>query len=307
MQISENIEGVFSLLIYNDKLIVSDADEEFLYKIADLKSDKILSRIIKRGNGPCEFQLPTSIQKIPGHPDMLGLTNRKFFDFSWSKFNDLNLEINCISKTKRFNYNFQNFILVNPKDSLFIGYGLFNDRFVVSNKEGEILYSFSDYPFRDQFPEVHFNFLAMAYQGDIRPHPNSSKFVFTNWNSANMEIHEVGIHQSTPIMEYKFWPPKFTFKKDNPQVISVDFEKDNEFGFLSTAVNEKQIFTLYSGKAGKEASRGNRVFVFDWEGLPIKSLKLDQEVKYIAVDETGDFLYAYAENGKPQILRFSLR
>jgi hypothetical protein len=307
MRLSEEVFGSTSLLVYKNYLLISDSDEEYLYKIADVKGDTILAGIIKKGNGPCEFQLPTSIQVIDSEKNLLGLVNKRTFTFYWAHMEDESFEISCLDNSSRQNFNFQDFRLLSPVDSLFIGYGLFENRFLVFDKRAQIRYLFSDYPFRKEFSEVHHNYLAMAFQGGMVVHPSSLKFAFFTRNSANIDFFTLTKDSVILKKEYKFWPPKFTFEKDNPQMISVDFEKDNEVCFISTTSNSNHIFTLYSGKSGKDAYQGNRVFVFDWEGLPVKSLKLDQDVKYIAVDETGDFLYAYAENEKPQILRFRLK
>lgn len=88
------------------------------------------------------------------------------------------------------------------------------------------------------------------------------------------------------------------------------FDAENRMGYWDIDVTEEYIYTLYSGRERTDPnqSTGNKVFVFDWEGNPIKQLNLDVEVSRIAVDQNNETLYAVAndDNNEALIVSFSL-
>ena len=71
-------------------------------------------------------------------------------------------------------------------------------------------------------------------------------------------------------------------------------------GFTHLCTTSQHVYALYSGKyikdyPGPDVAFGDQVFVFDWEGNPVVSYRLDREVVTIFVDEAGEKLYAGTE------------
>lgn len=67
-----------------------------------------------------------------------------------------------------------------------------------------------------------------------------------------------------------------------------------QFAFLKGASSNNFLYLLFSGKSEDEENYrfGNRIFVFDWNGLPIKELILDRLVSGFCVDDKTHELYA---------------
>jgi hypothetical protein len=80
--------------------------------------------------------------------------------------------------------------------------------------------------------------------------------------------------------------------------------------FIGLSISDKYIYALYSLK-DKDASvqdkfRGNTIFVFDWEGKPIKKFVMDCDVKAIEVSDDEKRIYAIFDNPDPEIIYFEL-
>jgi hypothetical protein len=146
----------------------------------------------------------------------------------------------------------------------------------------------------------------MVFQGDIVVHPAGQKFVSTTRASANIEIYSLNKDKPELLKAYHFWPPEFYTDNDVPGTFSANFTRENRYGFLSTSVNEQFIYMLFSGKQGKSVYESSKVLVFDWQGNPHKMYILDREVNQIAIDPFDNYLYAYAEELVPLILRYSI-
>jgi hypothetical protein len=307
LESSKFISGANSIFLNDNLLIVSNPDSEYLFKIIQTEIDSVIGSFARIGEGPCEFQFPSSIQTISGTRGFLGLVNRKKFTFSLLSIDSiLSWSQPCIYTTRNFNTAYQRLVLLNENDSLFVGIGLFPRRYALSKINGDTLFTFGEYPFREKFVSQRYEDLAMVFQGDIAVHPKEKKFVFATRASANIEIYEVKGDKPAFVKAYYFWPPDFNVERDNPNSFSANFTRDNKFGFLSTSVNEKYIYLLYSGKSGRTAYESSTILVFDWQGKPHIMYNLDREVNHIAVDPFNKEIYAYAEEDTPLLLKYKL-
>jgi hypothetical protein len=78
---SDEVTRAFDLLILENHLIVTDPDQEFHFKVFDIESQKLIGKFGKIGEGPCEIQFPSSVQRIMGEKQKIGINNRKSFSY----------------------------------------------------------------------------------------------------------------------------------------------------------------------------------------------------------------------------------
>jgi len=306
MASSADISGASSIYFIDKYLIISNPDAQHLFKVIQTDIDSVVAQFAKIGEGPCEFQFPSSLQNINSNK-YLGIVNRKRFTFSVLSVDSILVNTApCLFTSRAFNIAYQRLAFMNRTDSLFVGIGLFPRRYALSNIKGDTLYTFGEYPFSEKFINQRYEDLAMVFQGDIVVHPAGHKFISTTRASANIEIYSLNEIKPELLIAYHFWPPEFYTDNDVPGTFSANFAKDNRYGFLSTSVNEEYIYMLFSGKQGKSVYESNKVLVFDWQGNPHKMYILDKEVNHIAVDPLNNYLYAYAEERVPLILKYSI-
>ncbi|MBA7556081.1 hypothetical protein ES705_48779 [subsurface metagenome] len=65
--------------------------------------------------------------------------------------------------------------------------------------------------------------------------------------------------------------------------------------FVSGTVSDNYIYILYSGCLRDEEnwSYGQSIYIYDWEGNPVKKIILDRSVYTIGVSEDDSRLYSY--------------
>ena len=72
---------------------------------------------------------------------------------------------------------------------------------------------------------------------------------------------------------------------------------DCRFAFVSGAVTDKYLYLVYSGElevegAGNLNSTGRKIYVYDWEGNPVRKITLPAAVSTIAISPDDSYLYA---------------
>ena len=74
--------------------------------------------------------------------------------------------------------------------------------------------------------------------------------------------------------------------EDGGQLFSTRPTKESIHGFIEVCATPKYLYALYSaGKIYEVQRESKTVFVFDWDGNPVKELLLDMDVFHIAVNE----------------------
>jgi hypothetical protein len=73
---------------------------------------------------------------------------------------------------------------------------------------------------------------------------------------------------------------------------------NNKVGIMSITSSDKYIYALYNEKMLKSGELGgpislscNKILVYDWDGNPVKNLKVDKKLSSISFNETQQTLY----------------
>jgi len=71
---------------------------------------------------------------------------------------------------------------------------------------------------------------------------------------------------------------------------------NNKFCTNSITSDDKYIYALYIGQTGEEREKSkdspcNKILVYDWDGNPVKMLKVDKEIRHISANEKQQTLY----------------
>lgn len=282
-------------------LIVEDSDKNKHFRIVDLRNMSV-KLVGTMGNGPGELTFPTSIQKIP-RSNSLGLFIRPKFIFAQISLNDLiNDRLDYFDSNNRFDINHQKLIKVN--DSVFVGIGLFNKRYALSDGMHKLINTQNDYPFATELKYQPLEVIGMAYQGDIDVKPDGTKIIISSEYSINLQISKIDGYTIIPEKTIDLTFPQFKAGEGN--VISTTMSKDNIRGFLDVSVTNNLIFLLYSGKAQSNSVGSAIVYVFSWNGDPKYKFLLDREVVCIAASSDEKYLYAVEYGKEPFVTVFDL-
>lgn len=141
---------------------------------------------------------------------------------------------------------------------------------------------------------VPFGSWKHAQEGFLFLQPRGEKIVLASRFSDRIEIFDLATNTSKLIKG----PENFDFAFEPFQAggmdVSVRTDK-TRFAFTNGAVTDQFIYLLYSGRQHEaEMPNDNKtIYVYTWEGKPVKRLKLDRPVMSFTVSDDDTVLYAY--------------
>lgn len=139
--------------------------------------------------------------------------------------------------------------------------------------------------------------LGTAFIGTLQKRPRHEEYVFSAQNSRYVMIFTLKDNVPENIRLLYDAVPKFTMAADG---FNIKLSPDALSGFYVQATTDYIYLTPRNHrKIDAKALEGHpafattfETFVFDWNGEPVKRILLDKPVKYITVDNRGDYLYA---------------
>lgn len=153
---------------------------------------------------------------------------------------------------------------------------------------------------------------ATIYMGMLAKHPTESKFLYTTRNSGKYAFIftvDTVSHSVTDRVSLLDEYPVYEVRPDGLNAVA----KPDSPRPVRCAVSKDYIYMLYVGGTFERPEAGGTysdlVRVYDWEGNPIRSFRLDQLVDGLYTDADGHYLYGIAtdkESFEPRLLRYRL-
>ena len=313
MPIKENLLGhPMELINIDSLLIIVEFGSDTWLNIISSKTGRQINTCLTLGKGPTDVQYLKQISVY---------NNTKFFDIYDSQTRKLHTyyidsilndrEITPI-KTSSFEFAANKFFDILKYKSNFISTGIIWDgKYAILDSAGNTVNVCSNYPADPKHPHVDYDILGMAYQGTLKTKPNGKRMVWAGYSSDMFEIYEIEDHQLNIIKNYCYDLPIYEEERGGMGGFSASPLSNSKRAFNDMDVTEKYIYTLYSGRSREEcdietAIKGNTILIFDWDGNPIKNLKLDRLINRFTVSSDNKFIYAIAETPYPVIVKYPI-
>lgn len=288
-------------MIYSDSLLFinESPDPEYCMKIVDLRT-KTIRNFAKKGKGPTEIQAQACGFSVDYLNRKLYVTDRKYYYVYSIDSLLINRDIPL--------YSFP----LKPKEATFLKTTYCNNYIVGS----AIANRFALYNIETKVCTGKFQYTIgpMVEQASFYSHPSKNIVAWFQSNSATMGLLQIK-NDTITMIEHSWWKSK-NKEFSNGKVRGSTSSKDEKNGFITAAVSEEFVYSLYSGKNFDHRSIekltrayfSQYVYVLDWEGKPVKRYKLDQEVRSIAIDARNNMLYgASHEGGEPHLVTYQLK
>ena len=68
-------------------------------------------------------------------------------------------------------------------------------------------------------------------------------------------------------------------------------DKNSSIGYIDITSCDQYVYALHSDKTIQNAYSSNIIYVFDWDGNPVRKYNLPKDAYYITVDNNGKHLY----------------
>jgi hypothetical protein len=176
-----------------------------------------------------------------------------------------------------------------------LGVGDVNSKHKISRISTDTIENFGTFFKFDK--DVPFSAFKDAYLSYIYKHPTKNKVVLPYRYTDLIEIFDLDMNKSIAISG----PEQFDVEW---QVMTFDSGSvmrktpNTRKAFLSASVTNQYIYALFSGHSRVEEhwSDGKYIYVYDWNGTPIKKIVLDRYVSTLAISSDNKTLYSFDEN-----------
>ena len=169
---------------------------------------------------------------------------------------------------------------------------------------GDSTLSYYPYPFPETEKEMSNAQKSMMCVGRICKHPSKNKILNTYQGGTYACILDVDGKNIKEVKHIYNIPPQYVPDKDGANSHP---KKSNKLGFSEIAVTEKYIYLkkydFCLGDISKDDINNgyplwfdNKIYVFDWEGNPVKKYNLDKYISSFVVDSNDKFIYAQTTN-----------
>lgn len=277
------------------KLFLSDSslyiwangsEEGYFFYVYDMKSKTQLGKYFTPGNGHGQLFSPFSGGVRKGMMWLYDLNLDKIVTVSPSKETDRLEEY----RIPQFYYSLQL-----ADSSLLWGAGADHSRYklqqidMLTGKETKELGTFGHIP-----ANIPFYSWKNAYESFLFIKPSGGKAALAARLTDLVEIFDLANGKSRQIHGPEHFPPAFrpiqSYGKDLAERIS-----QTRFAFVNGAVTEQYIYLLYSGNhhESRYLDQGMYIFVYDWQGNPIKRLTCDRYIKSFTVSDDDKTIYAF--------------
>lgn len=301
---------VYDLFLSGSNLIFYDVDNENFFSLLDLRTNTIVAKFGRNGQGPNEIiGMPSSITLLDDSTFCFySVSKRSLFNVNFSNINKPEVRQNNI-----FHPDVVSLKVLPENKEKSVAIGLFDKgRYLVLDSTGNELLYYYDYPGINANLKMNNAQKAMAFQGNFERRPTGGRFVFAATSSEIIEI--LCIDKDGRLKKQFEWHGdlgKYTTSGDGKSSVSAAISRDSKIAFINTCVSKNYIYLLYSGKKMNSdifsAFKGNTVYVIDWDGNPVKRYDLDIEVTCITVSDDDLTMYAIAELDATSLVKFNLK
>lgn len=293
---------MFNMTVMDSLIIVNEfLDREYTYKLIDLR-DGTIRKFGKKGDGPNELLSDAFFFSYDRNSRHLYLTDNIYYYVYALE----DLESGRDVPLHRFK--------IDQEDRQFMGSKVFSNGKIVG---GTYQNRFSAYDIEEGFfvDTVEYEggaSQALAQQATFLNHPSENKVVY--YMTRQEEFGIVAVQEDRLIPKVFSWNKIRHEVAEGSSTLTFIPNREGKYEFASATASNSYIYLLYTGKqvednsreAHVEAALSDEVFVVDWNGNPVKRLKLNAKIRSIAVDANDQNLYAASYEENPQLIMFKL-
>jgi len=292
--IFENIcefkEGIAGTLTLFDSTIIilneQPGAKRSLYNYS-LKSGILSKGYLSKGSGPGEAMGPIMIGVNDNNLWVQDFMLKKIFTIDKRKV------INIITPVSFNEYPIENqCYMIGFKDSLhYFGVGLINSEFKVQEIElttGKVI---NEYGKIDETPRnISTQLFKSVYESFIFVKPTGDKIVLPYRFLDAIEIYDTKTRTSVAIHGPEGYDVEYNSMGDR----MIKTEK-TRIAFVHGTVTNEYIYLSYSGRKrySSDYYYGNCIYVYDWDGNPVRRIVLNRYIQGLVVSEDNKSLYAF--------------
>lgn len=293
----------YQLEVVDSLLFIMDAVDDLQIAIYDIKNNRLVSRVIKAGQGPGEILLPITMD-ISLDNSCLNILQRQ--NGVYCEYNIVDLMNNTISPVNKLNFERADGVV--EVDDAVLASGLYEKgMFSVWSKSGELLNTINTYPdyiqsIENPMDQYRLNQGYMAYNDEFKV------VIFAGSFTGDITFYNFSDNDLTEFETYNFGNERLKKKIEGTGDISISREDIIHcYGINSTA---DYFYVLYSGETMANSQNATKSFVikYDAKGELIDCYQTDMRLLSICVSKENNKLYgvALSEDLDYVIVQFNL-
>jgi hypothetical protein len=279
-------------------LVVLDSKQyDYLVQIINIETNEI-QKLVKKGQGTNECISAWNISIVED--------NIWIYDFSLNKMlllrqnpDDTFFEAEEIKIKERC------LRCVAINDSLFVGTTCTKERLAYFNRQGDLVKRMAG--FSTKADKIEMASPNIVFQTELITSSNGDYIALPNKFIDKLEIYSVAGEKVCNIKGPDNFDPKV-------KVVDVGIGKrfplyPRYFTYLDVNVWNNELWTLYSGwelQMDSPNKYAKNIYCFTWEGIPIRKIKLDNDVLSFAIDNRRKKLYALIHSPKIGIIEYDI-
>lgn len=286
--------------VKGDIVYISDFRGDSLLWCYNVSKQDVEGKMIPRGEGPGEFLSP--IQFILSD-SMIFVHNRWHFTAQNYSFNSSNKTLTPLGSLVHFPTDIDMVYLLS--DDNYVASGRFSDcRFVILNKNGNVISKCGNYPDYNQeekdipnFPKFMFHQSIFGFHKKKKRLTTITSHVLELWDYNNDSLL---LQKRLLLSPYGY---QYNIGDESASAVAND---DVETGVKRIYTTENYIYVLYDPNTtkmyyDKEAHLNDEIWIFDWEGMPIRKIEIDDKLICFCVDEIKGKIYCIMNAPDPSI------
>ena len=303
---SSIIGNPIEMVKYDDLLLINDYQGDSLIWVFNVSKNEMVNKWVSRGNGPDEFLPPIhmvlidSVLAIQGRPTF---TSRKY------QINLSSLTLEGVTPLIHFSTGADMIDRFYPlKESIYIASGIFDEkRYAIVNPDGKIVQYFGNYP----------NYMAGENQIpiQIRFFIHQPEFTYNSQRAkiagvSNYILDIINFSENQPNVEKQILLSSYTYSFVDNRLRKADYLST---GALYTCSTHEYIFIVYDPNIEDDRNRSKKeranpqIWIFDWNGNPVKKILPDLWVDCIYVENDNQTVYCITDFPEPTLATFTIK
>ena len=295
--LAEYKEGIAANILVHDSLLIihnRDKSGKYFFHNYSLTQNKFSKGYLKRGKGPGEALGVFTSGITEGFLWAHDITRGSVFQLKLSELTgDAIVQPYSVKDLKDFYFHLA---MVDSNSYYAIGHELSESKisFGTLNNSGKRA-EFGDFCMIDE--DVPIEVFKDAYASIIVTKPGGEKVVVAYRYTDVIEIFDIKDQTFKTISGPEKFNVEYAVGQSEYHNYMAKTRKTRK-AFIVGASTEEHIYLLFSGfhNNHRNWSYAKKLYIYTWDGIPVKSYTLDRRINTIGVNQDGSTIYSFDEN-----------
>ncbi|MBA5651755.1 BF3164 family lipoprotein [Bacteroides fragilis] len=282
--LSEELLKPEKMWIHDSLCLIRSSKDEYFFHLFNIAGTKICS-FIGFGDAPAEMLSPVDFDVVNDTLQIYDSGKQKISFYALSDLSYGNVENIC----RQLSINVMASSVICTTDHSFYYLGETNRMYGFINSKIDT--SYIDFP--EDYRMLNSGLKHLLFQGHLRCSPNFDRLVYAASRFGYLQVLSPQENGSLSLVKDYFVQQPIFRDCSSQDMTAMSLSRENQSGFNDLSVTDELIFALYSGRRANEERSyfANQVWVFDWDGNPVKKMILPQDAWSIYVDQETNKLY----------------